>query len=125
MLLVLGVGPSRLGVMSTSSPEPPNAPGAPGGPDTAQSASTDLLERTEEQRSPGDEERYAHYVRKERIVESAIAGQPVVALCGKVWTPTRNPDKYPVCPTCKEIYAQMGKGGMGWPFGPGTPGNRK
>lgn len=42
MLLVLGVGPSRLGVMSTSSPEPPNAPGAPGGPDTAQSASTDL-----------------------------------------------------------------------------------
>lgn len=114
MLLVLGAGPSRLGTMSTSSPEPPNAPGAPGGPDTAQSASTDLRADRGNSAS-GDEERYAHYVRKERIVESAIVGQPVVALCGKVWTPTRNPDKYPVCPTCKEIYAQMGKGGMGWP----------
>jgi len=31
-------------------------------------------------------------------------GTPVVALCGKTWVPGRDPDKFPVCPTCKEIY---------------------
>ncbi len=46
----------------------------------------------------------AHYVRKEKIVESAVTGTPVVALCGKVWVPGRNPDRFPVCPMCKEIY---------------------
>lgn len=105
-------GSSYTGSMSTSSPE------ETGG-------STELLERTEEQRAPGDEERYAHYVRKERITESAVEGQPVVALCGKVWTPTRNPDKFPVCPTCKEIYNQMKNGGQGWPFDSGVPGSGK
>ncbi len=109
--------------MSTSSPEPPSAPGAPGGPETESSASLDVLERTEEQRSPGDEERYAHYVRKERITESAVLGQPVVALCGKIWTPTRNPDRFPVCPTCKAIYEQIGGGKGEWPFGPNVPGS--
>ena len=114
-----------MGDMSTSLPEPPSAPGAPGGPETAQSAGTDLLERTEEQHAPGDEERFAHYVRKERITESAIEGKPVVALCGKIWTPTRNPDRFPICPTCKAIFEQMGKGGSGWPFGPDVPGSNQ
>ena len=113
------------GAMSTLPPEPPSTPGEPGGPDSATSAGTEVLERTEEQRSPGDEERYAHYVRKERITESAIMGQPVVALCGKVWTPSRNPDRFPICPTCKAIYEEMGKGGSGWPFGPDVPGSDK
>lgn len=53
---------------------------------------------------PGDHERFAHYVRKEKIVESAVTGEPVVALCGKVWVPGRNPDRFPVCPVCKEVY---------------------
>ena len=53
---------------------------------------------------PGDHERYSHYVRKEKIVESAVLGTPVVALCGKVWVPNRDPQKFPVCPECKEIY---------------------
>ncbi|MCI1676360.1 MAG: DUF3039 domain-containing protein [Ancrocorticia sp.] len=109
--------------MSTSLPEPPRAPAAPSGPETAPASGTELLERTEEQRSPGDEERYAHYVRKERITESAILGKPVVALCGKVWTPSRNPDRYPICPVCKEIFEKMGNNGSGWPFGPDVPGN--
>ncbi|MGO1590994.1 MAG: DUF3039 domain-containing protein [Ancrocorticia sp.] len=104
--------------MSTSSPDQDSGATETGG-------TTELLERTEEQRVPGDEERYAHYVRKERITESAVMGQPVVALCGKVWTPTRNPDRFPVCPTCKEIYAQMNKSGKGWPFDSGVPGNGK
>ncbi|MEY4310529.1 MAG: hypothetical protein RLZ71_455 [Actinomycetota bacterium] len=53
---------------------------------------------------PGDHERYSHYVRKEKIVESAVMGTPVVALCGKVWVPGRDPEKFPICPECKEIY---------------------
>ncbi len=61
----------------------------------------------------GDHEKFAHYVRKEKIVESAVTGTPVVALCGKVWTPTRAPDRFPVCPECKEIYESLRGGGGG------------
>lgn len=56
---------------------------------------------------PGDHERYSHYVRKDKVVESAVMGTPVVALCGKVWIPNRDPEKFPVCPECKEIYEGM------------------
>ena len=63
-----------------------------------------ILEEQIQNIEPGDHERYSHYVRKEKIVESAVMGTPVIALCGKVWVPGRDPDKFPVCPTCKEIY---------------------
>lgn len=81
--------------------QPP--PGEPGGPSTA----TSVLERAEtllQVQEPGDHERFSHYVRKEKILESALSGEPVVALCGKVWVPGRDPKKFPVCPICKEIY---------------------
>lgn len=55
----------------------------------------------------GDHERYSHYVNKNKIVESAVMGSAVVALCGKVWVPSRDPQKFPVCPTCKEIYEKL------------------
>jgi hypothetical protein len=58
---------------------------------------------------PGDHERYSHYVRKDKVVESAVMGNPVVALCGKVWIPNRDPEKFPVCPECKGIYEEMKK----------------
>lgn len=57
----------------------------------------------------GDHERFAHYVKKEKIVESAVTGKPVTALCGKRWIPNRDPKKFPICPTCKEIYAGLRK----------------
>jgi hypothetical protein len=63
-----------------------------------------LEEEVVESVEPGDHERYSHYVRKEKIVESAVMGTPVVALCGKVWVPNRDPKKFPVCPECQEIY---------------------
>ena len=47
------------------------------------------------------------YVKKEKIVESAVTGKAVKALCGKKWIPSRDPEKYPICPTCKEIYAGL------------------
>lgn len=81
----------------------------PTAPSSEPGTSTSVLEREdtrthEELWEPGDHERFAHYVRKEKIVESAVTGDPVVALCGKVWVPGRNPDRFPVCPVCKEIY---------------------
>ena len=55
----------------------------------------------------GDHERFAHYVKKEKLTDSAVNGTPLVALCGKVWVPSRDPKKYPVCPECKEIFENM------------------
>lgn len=73
---------------------------------------TDLLERTDEKVTeapvdPGDHERFSHYVRKEKILESAMTGLPVKALCGKMWTPGRDPEKFPVCPECKDAYEKL------------------
>jgi hypothetical protein len=58
----------------------------------------------------GDHEKFAHYVQKDKVVESAVAGTPLVALCGKVWVPSRDPSKFPVCPECQEIYNSLPKG---------------
>jgi len=75
--------------------------------------STDLLDREleellrEEQIDEGDHDRYSHYVKKDTILKSALSGKPVIALCGKVWVPGRDPEKFPVCPTCKEIYEKL------------------
>ena len=68
-------------------------------------------ERVEEQVEAGDHERFAHYVQKDKIVESAVMGAPVVALCGKVWIPNRDPGKFPVCPQCKAIFEGLPIGG--------------
>ena len=51
----------------------------------------------------GDHDRFAHYVRKEDIVRANVEGVEVIALCGKKWIPHRDPNRYPICPTCKEI----------------------
>ena len=32
-----------------------------------------------------------------------VTGEAITALCGKKWVPTRDPSRYPVCPTCKEL----------------------
>jgi hypothetical protein len=88
----------------------PQDPTAPAG----RPSRTAVLERelVEEQHAePGDHERFAHYVRKEKILESALSGDPVVALCGKVWVPGRDPNRVPVCPVCKEIYQNLAAGG--------------
>ena len=74
---------------------------------------TDVLDREleellrEEQIDEGDHDRYSHYVKKDKILKSALSGKPVIALCGKVWVPGRDPEKFPVCPTCKEIYEKL------------------
>jgi hypothetical protein len=52
----------------------------------------------------GGHDRFSHYVDKDKITEAMVAGTPVVALCGKVWVPSRDPKKYPVCPECKRLF---------------------
>jgi hypothetical protein len=92
-------------------PEPLRSPG--------RTATIEREEVHEELQEPGDHERFSHYVRKEKILESALSGEPVVALCGKIWVPNRDPQKFPVCPVCKEIYDGLrapqdgGDGGSG------------
>ena len=50
----------------------------------------------------GDHDRFAHYCRKDDITRALVTGEAIVALCGKKWVPTRDPERYPICPTCKE-----------------------
>ena len=70
---------------------------------------TDLDERTYTDEKldvtdNGDHDMFAHYAKKSALTDAMVFGQPVVALCGKKWIPGRNPEKYSVCPECKEIY---------------------
>ena len=60
--------------------------------------------RTQPVTDDGDHERFSHYVPKDKLTAALVEGTPVVALCGKVWVPARDPQRYPVCPECKEIW---------------------
>ncbi|MBA2768593.1 MAG: DUF3039 domain-containing protein [Sporichthyaceae bacterium] len=86
-------------------------PGLGGGTSTLLEAEVETTPRTSH--GDGDHDRFAHYVRKEKILESALSGDAVVALCGKVWVPGRDPQRFPVCPTCKEIFGMIPPGGDG------------
>lgn len=67
---------------------------------------TGVLEREEQRQAtePGDHERFKHFVPKDKLTEAIINGTPVVALCGKVWVPSRDPERFPMCPACQEIW---------------------
>ena len=71
---------------------------------------TQTIERPVEQEDDGGHDRFAHYVKKNQIVESAVTGKAIEALCGKKWIPSRDPSKYPICPICKEIYEGLRPG---------------
>lgn len=69
----------------------------------------------------GDHERFTHLVLEgytpekgefvalgNSVVEGMVNATPVRALCGKVWVPGRDPGRFPLCPTCKEIAVSLG-----------------
>jgi hypothetical protein len=58
--------------------------------------------RPETSEGDGDHDRFAHYCRREDVMRAYVTGEAIEALCGKKWVPTRDPEKYPVCPTCVE-----------------------
>ena len=68
-------------------------------------------ERTDMRTEEGDHEKFSHYVPKDELTEAMIMGTPVVALCGKVWVPSRDPERFPVCPECKDIWESMSDDG--------------
>ena len=98
-LFTRGKGGSRIGGIG---------PGGIGQSDTLIDEQLDTSHQ--EDLESGDHERFSHYVKKDKIVESAVSGKPVTALCGKRWVPSRDPKKFPICPTCKEIHAGLRKG---------------
>ncbi|MDR7273494.1 DUF3039 domain-containing protein [Catenuloplanes atrovinosus] len=68
---------------------------------------TQILERPEIKESDTGPEMF-HYVRKEKIAESAVMGTFVIALCGEKFPVTKAPKPgSPVCPACKEIYDSL------------------
>lgn len=80
-------------------------------------AQTVVDERTDLRTEDGDHERFSHYVPKDELTEAIVMGHPVIALCGKVWTPSRDPQRFPVCPECKDIWEGLDKGDEGDPAG--------
>lgn len=56
---------------------------------------------------------FAHYVAKDKIAQAYVEGTPVQALCGHVFVPTRDPERYPVCQKCVEVAKQNLAGKMG------------
>lgn len=73
-------------------------------------AETILDERTQPSLEDGDHERFSHYVSKDKLTDAMVMGTPVVALCGKVWVPSRDPERFPVCPECKKVWESLRKG---------------
>jgi hypothetical protein len=62
-------------------------------------------------RTDDDDPKVFHYVRKDKIAQSAVMGNHVVALCGEVFPVTRSPKPgSPVCPECKRIYQMLPPG---------------
>jgi len=43
------------------------------------------------------------------MMETFVEGKACVALCGKIWVPTRDGKKFPVCKPCKEIFETLPK----------------
>jgi hypothetical protein len=58
----------------------------------------------------GDHERFSHYVPRDKLMAAMVEGTPVIALCGKVWVPSRDPQRFPVCPACREKWDGLREG---------------
>ncbi len=75
--------------------------------------STKTIERPdvrEDTSQDNDTPKFFHYVKKDQIVNSAVSGAMVVALCGETF-PVRKQAKpgSPVCPDCERIFKGLRK----------------
>lgn len=68
---------------------------------------TELTYNTATVYTDGDHDRFAHYAEKDEITKALVDGTPIVAICGKVWVPSRDPNGFPICPKCKELFDQL------------------
>lgn len=74
---------------------------------TPSTTGTPVEERTTQRHDDGDHERFSHYVPRDKLMQAMVEGIPVRALCGKLWVPSRDPERYPICPMCKEIHESL------------------
>ncbi len=72
----------------------------------------DVETRPEGTDTTGDDSpKMFHYVRKNKIVESAVMGNYVVALCGETFPVTKSAKPgSPVCPECERIFKSLPPG---------------
>lgn len=83
--------------------------------ETQVAGGTQVMDRPETQAGGGDSAHRAHIVKRPDnntgasawITEARVMGMEVEALCGYRWIPARDPEKYPVCETCKDILSNM------------------
>jgi hypothetical protein len=64
-----------------------------------------VIERTESESVVDnyDDKKFAHYAEKSAVTEGYVLGTPVLALCGKLFIPSRDPEKFPICIDCRQI----------------------
>jgi hypothetical protein len=67
--------------------------------DVLEIVDTDLEHELDEK----DDESFAHYAEAASVTEGYIMGTPVMAICGKIFVPSKNPERLRICPVCKEI----------------------
>ncbi len=58
------------------------------------------LQRPETSIGEGDSDAVAHIVIKDEQMRGYVGGEPIKALCGKVWVPSRDYQGLPVCQAC-------------------------
>jgi hypothetical protein len=67
----------------------------------------EVIEKISETVESSEDDFVAHYAEQDEVMMGFVYGMPVVALCGKIWVPSRDGEGYPVCKTCAEIYSQL------------------
>lgn len=60
------------------------------------------LRQAQPRTTNGDTDEYAHIVMRNDQMRGYLSGEPIKALCGKVWVPTRDYEGRPVCQPCVE-----------------------
>lgn len=60
------------------------------------------LRRPDLRTSHGDSDEHAHIVMRDDQMRGYVGGDPIKALCGKVWVPSRDYQGLPVCQDCAD-----------------------
>ena len=55
----------------------------------------------------GSHDKFAHYVDHVDVMEAFVHGVAIIALCGKIWVPTRDGDGFPLCHECDKIFNEL------------------
>lgn len=54
-----------------------------------------------------DDAHLTHIVRKDDEARGYLLKEPVTALCGYTWVPERDPQKYPMCKPCVDVFNHL------------------